>query len=381
MNLIAVFLICFTSAVFSQESTIEDSIFDENYTKETSNFLLEEYKRKQVLFLGTATHINFRHFNHLKSLLKLIGDDPNLKYVVFERPHDITGFYEILSTETLETSLKMFEFQSEFAKINSMCMSPEWAYTIGDFIPWLRNLNHNLRPNHPILFKSVDSTDSSMKFPPVNDPKVPVEDGTCKASSIGITTGFARQSGLIVTGAEREKGTARIFESEIWKKLKPNEKAIVIYKDGHLIDFENCRPELGEDGMWRTNFGPLNWLRYFLNANPSARSSYSFVVMDEKDASYNINGIFKLTQRQFKRHQYNFAISLKPFKGFLSEVGINVLDEKSRLRQWFSSPSSSPRTLDQLVDGIIWSSESYEDYMIKESHTYLPDYCASQETK
>lgn len=377
MNMIAFLLICFTAAVFSKEGTTEDSIFDDHYTTQTSEFLRSEYEKKQILFLGAATHANFRHFNHLRELINLIGNDPNLKYIVFERSHELSRFYEHLSTESLETSLKLFEFPSEHAKNNSLCVSPEWAYTIGEFIPWLRSLNKSQRPKNPILIKSVDFINSSTGLPPANEVKVPVLDGSCKASSIGINLGQSRPSTLTLNSANRERATARNFENEIWKKLKPNEKAIVIYKEAHLIDFENCLPDLGEDGLWRTNFLPMTWMRYFLNANPSARSAYRFVVLDEKDIAYNQNGIFKLTQRQFKRHPYNFAISLDPFKGTLNEVGIDVINESSSLRRRMSPPSST-QTLDQLVDGIIWNSEPYADYSIKESHTYLPEYCAPQ---
>jgi hypothetical protein len=368
------FLLIYSSSVVSSQENLEDSIFDAHHIKQPSKFLYEQYKRNQILFLGTANHQLYRHFNHLRDLLTLIGDDPNLKYIVFERSHDISRFYEYLSTETLKESLRLFEFQSERTKINSLCISPEWAFTIGDFSPWLRKLNKNLRPENPILIKSVDSISSSIGPPTEDEPLIPIKDGTCKASSLGIRSGRARESALIMTGATREKETAKNFTHEIWKELKSNEKAIVIYHYAHLIDFEGCMPELDEDGNWITNIVSTNWLRYFLNANSSARSSHSVIVMDEKDKAYNKNGVFKLTQRQFKRHPYSFAIGLAPFKGFLNEVGLNVFEDKAWWTQRMSPPSSA-RTLDQLVDGIIWNAEPYEDYMFKESHVYLPEVC------
>ena len=87
-------------------------------------------------------------------LLTVVGDDPNLKYIVLERFHDASDFYEDLSIRPLESAIN--KFKSPYAMNNTLCQSSEWAYVISNFMPEIRKINEKRPKDNPLLVTSVD---------------------------------------------------------------------------------------------------------------------------------------------------------------------------------------------------------------------------------
>lgn len=352
-------IIFITGKVFSAEVIAENEIFDQ-YKTTSHKLLLEEYGKSRILFLGTANHFNHHIYNLLTDLLKEIGKDPKLKYIVFERSSDISQFYEKLSEKTLGDVLTEFHFVNEEAKTRSLCESPEWAYTISDFFPEIRTINRN-RVNK-VLVKSVDGMRSDL---PLNWPgRQPIIDGTCRAQ--GTPTAY-------VVSTNREMDTAKNFSKNIWQMLGPNEKAIVVYHQAHLLEeIETCMPFMLQTNKWVAIKAYFSWISYFLNEHPEAKSQIRRIFLDEKSQSA-YEGMLKFTKRQADRYPYQeFAISLTHFTRILKENGFEMYLPESSMGY---RTSLSDRTLPEVAEGLIWNPSAHIDTQIKSSHDYLPEHC------
>jgi hypothetical protein len=97
-----------------------------------------------------------------------------------------------------------------------------------------------------------------------------MQDGTCPARIL-IT-----QSDDLLTiygmSSTREQDTAINFKNQVWEKLGPNDKAIVLYNRLHLTDgLDVCQPEMIDENNWISNVGNLSWHGCFLNDTPEAK--------------------------------------------------------------------------------------------------------------
>jgi hypothetical protein len=188
-------------------------------------------------------------------LLKRIGTDPDLKYIVLERAGDISEFYETLSLIDLSETLEKFTFPSGLAKMNSLCMG-EWAYSIDKLFPDIRHINKRRDTSNPVLSVSIDGMDSFINESwPGN---FPIADTTCNASELRVGSYY-------VASTNREMDSAENFSNKVWMKLGPNDKAIVLYNRMHLINsFISCNPFMVEIDKWKARLSSFSWRDYFL---------------------------------------------------------------------------------------------------------------------
>ena len=356
---------------------IENKIFDENRT-DAIDLLVKEYQQSKVLFIGFYHHYAHQHIDQLSSLLQKIGNDPNLKTIVLERSSDVSSFYELLSTKDLSKSIQDFGFKSQQAQEQTLCRGPgEWSYVIKNFFPELRKINQH-RSHNPILAKSVDGIQSLMveeDWPGLNRPMI---DGTCPAKLLTTRTGEA----LTIYGisSTREHTTAKNIKSQIWDKLGPNDKAIVLYHRAHLTDgLDVCQPEMISENSWVSNLGNFSWYGRFLNDNPEVKKDVSLVFIDEKFDPTNEMITLNFTKRQSKRSSTDWAISLRPFKNIVNEIGFEMFTKDSDIRRLYNTPySSGSKTLPEIADGLIFNSEAHIRYKNLTSSDYLPEYCPRQ---
>lgn len=370
--LLALLLNTSTGLVFANE--VENKLFDENRT--TAIDLLEkEYQQSKVLFIGFYHHYAHQHIDQLSSLLQKIGSDPNLKTIVLERSNDVSSFYELLSTKKLSTAIDYFGFSSQQAQEQTLCRGPgEWSYVIKNFFPELRKINQS-RPNNPILAKSVDGIQTFMveeDWPGLNRPMI---DGTCPSKLLKTRTGEA----LTIYGisSTREQTTANNFKAQVWDKLGPNDKAIVLYHRTHLTDgLVVCQPEMISENNWAANLGNFSWYGRFLSDYPEVKKDVSLVFIDEKFDQKNEMITLSFTKRQSERSSTDWAVSLRPFKNIMNEIGFEMFTKESDIRRLYSNPySSGSKTLPEIADGLIYNSEAHIRYQNLKSSDYLPEYC------
>lgn len=366
-------LILLSTTAFAQ---LEDQIFDQNVT--TAEKLLDkEYEKSKVLFVGLSYHSNHQHIVQLTELIKRVGLDPNLKTIVLERAGDISGFYEMLSTTDLKTTLENFKFASNDAKIRSLC-AHEWAFAISYFFPELRKINQ-LRPkDNPLLVRSVDGMRSTLAemWP---GPGKNLRDGTCSAAKI---TGSGQTPTFYGISGTREQTTAQNFSNRIWSNLGSNDKAIVLYHRGHIMDnLEACQPNQGiDENDWVANKGLLTWFGRFILLHPEARHQVSVVVVDEKESTRTEQG-FNFTQRQSKRTlDTEWAINLAPFVGVMNEIGIEMFTQKVDFRAYLNGAISGTKTLPEIVDGVISNPMAHIRYKTLKGYNYLPEQCPIDST-
>lgn len=366
-------IIILSTAAFAQ---LEDQIFDQNVTT-AEKLLDQEYEKSKVLFIGLSYHSNHQHIIQLTELIKRVGLDPNLKTIVLERAGDISGFYEMLSTTDLKTTLENFQFESNDAKIRSLC-APEWAFAISYLFPELRRIN-KLRPtDNPLLVKTIDGMRSTIPEMWPGSGKN-LRDGTCSAVSITGSGPTPTHYGISGT---REQTTAQNFKSRIWSKLEPDDKAIVLYHRGHIMDnLEACQPNQGADeNDWVANKGLLTWFGRFMLIHPEARQQVHVVVIDEKASVASEEG-FNFTQRQSRRTpNIEWAITLAPFNGVITEIGIEMFTKKVDFRFYLNGAISGTKTLPEIVDGLISNPLAHVLYRTSKGYKYLPDYCPVDST-
>lgn len=356
---------------FSAYAQIEDQIFDQNVTTATK-LLDSEFEKSKVLFIGFSYHSNHQHIIQLTELIKRVGLDPKLKTIVLERAGDISGFYEMLSTNDLKTTLENYKFESDTAKIRSLC-APEWSFAISYLFPELRKINQ-LRPkDNPLLVKSIDGISSTIaEMWPGRGRNL--TDGTCSAAEI---TGAGLTPTLYAVSGTREQTTAQNFSKRIWTKMQTDDKAIVLYHRGHIVDnFEACQPNMGADiNNWIANKGLLTWFGRFGMIHPEARHQVSVILIDEKESIKTEHG-FKFTQRQLKRTlDTEWAISLAPFIGVINEMGIEMFTENLDFRRYLNGTISGTKALPEIADGLINNPMAHILYRTTRGNDYLPEYC------
>ncbi len=141
-----------SSAAERQE--LENKIFDAHAVT-PKQLLLEMFEMADVLFIGEANHSNYRALSYLQTLLDEVGNDPRLKTVVLKRFGDHDEFYSKLSNQSLEKTLSETGFPSEESRQMSLCGGPQWAYSIANLLPSIRQINLKRRGN-PILVRTMD---------------------------------------------------------------------------------------------------------------------------------------------------------------------------------------------------------------------------------
>jgi hypothetical protein len=362
---VLIMLLIGNSNSFSSEK--ENEIFDINQL-DPIDLLQSEYEKNKVLLIGFAHHYNHQHYIQLSKLLERIGSDKRLKYIVLERNHDISGFYELLSVNDLDKSLDKFRFKDISAQQRSLCFH-EWAYSIAKFMPVIRRINKN-RSNNPILVKSVDAVPSDIDAESWPGLGKPMADGTCSKHDTAT---------IFSISATREERTARIFDTQIFKRLGPDEKVIVLYNQNHLIDeFQLCMPHMINENEWIANISPFTWITRFYHKNPEARDKTGLVLIDESIKNGWIS-TFEFTKRQLRRNPpISVAVHLGHFIGVLNERGLNILEKTSNTSNHLRRSSGTAlynKTLPEVAKGIIINPLAHILYDNKPAFEYLPQYC------
>lgn len=347
MKTIIFILLLIHSFAYANE---EDAIFDSNRTT-AIDLLQKEYSNSKVLFMGLANHANHKHIDQLSELLKIIGTDPKLKFIVIERAGDLSEFYEILSKQNLKDTLNVFKFQSEVARKQSLCFG-EWAYTIDKFFPDIRAINQRRDAKNPLIVKSVDGMRSTM---PENYPGLgkKMVDEACKVTDVLIPPIYNASS-------NREEDTARTFHSNIWSKLGPGDKAIILYNRGHLVtSFKTCNPYMVNPDLFEARFGYLTWIDYFFEMAPEAKEDSSLVIFDEKWSEKRDGTTFEFSRRQSSRYPgEDWAVPLNPFANVLKETGIDMMTATSDFRTRTNSTATSD-SLPEIAHGLIWNAKAH----------------------
>lgn len=348
----------------------EDQVFDENVTTPT-NLLLRMYQQSPLLVLGAANHCNSKIYVDLKELLKKVGTDPHLKYIVIERAHDAAAFYRDLSLHPLHEVWKQNHFDSSSSRKNALCASPEWAYTVQNVMPFIQKLNRKRPPGNKLLVTAIDGISSNI---PIDWPKYrgPYSSQRCDLSD-------QHDAFLYATSGSRENDSEDLFQKNIWQNLKPGEKAIVVYHGMHLIrSVTTCTSFLRGQDSWSTDLAKLTWFSQFLDGNPDATSR--IVLFDELDqCGFNHGGAqLKFSTRQSSRHpDLDFGIELKPFTGIESEKGLAAFEPGAFIQTYHDGKSTSSASLPEMADAVIWSHDAMDNYAIypKTSEQILPGYC------
>jgi hypothetical protein len=369
MNILILMLLCFLTSSFAD--TVEDTLFDQNKMSPLE-LLKEAYFEKDILLIGTSSHANFKHYERILELLEVVGTDPQLKFIVMERSHEVSELYQLLSIFDLNTSLERFSFSSEKAKKGTLCDSAEWSYTISRFLPKIREINRKRFPLPPILVKTLENMPAEYYSAPGPD----MRDGSCKADSIGLKGVPAFEVwGL---SNNREKQTALNFKNDVWNQTSANEKVILISHYMHMLPgFTGCRPVRDINGEWSTNIVPLSWMMEFLNQNPEARDHMNLIINDEVDRWYNPEGGLKIVKRQSSRYQgKSFAFKTEIFKGVGHERGASMFLPSATINTGLRGQHFSERHLDEIAYGVIWNADADRTSSLGKPQDYLPEQCS-----
>lgn len=349
MRFFTLILLTFFSA-FSNASEIEDQIFD-RYRTDPQALLEKYYSRSQILFLGLAYHVNYQHIDRLRDLLKMIGQDENLKYIVLERAGDLKVFYEILSVKDLKASLKDFSFKDRETLRYNICHH-EWAYTIDKLLPDVRAVNQ--RRVSPLLVTAVDGMRSYWKESYPETVKTAV-DGDCRVEELP-----PKWDMLYVTSTNHEIASAENFYNKIYKNLGPKDKVIVLYNRGHLLtSFKACLPYMVNTELFEARKNFAFWIDFLYELAPEAKKVSNLVLFDEKYHPIKDGTTFKFSQRQSSRFpDQDWAIELDPFKDILNEVGLDMMSPTSDFQQRFTNKVKSS-SLPEIAQGLIWNSKAH----------------------
>jgi hypothetical protein len=180
----------------------------------------------------------------------------------------------------------------------------------------------------------------------------------------------------MATVQNREIATAQSFDSQIWKTIKPGEKAIVLYHQNHLYkDFQSCRVLLTATGPIST-VAPRTWYSIFLAAHPEAEKVIRSILFDEKDENHHPDGVLRFAKRQSDRYPGRaWAIDIRGMAGIDLERGQSG---------WLFGPNAydnegmnySDRYFYQITNAVIYSPRAHLDHHVENVTDYLPNVCS-----
>lgn len=344
----------------------ENKFFDKNRTN-ASALIKRFYVESQILLLGAANHRNVQHHLHLIDLLKEVGNDPRLKYLVLEQSHDNAEFYKELSKSPIDEVLKIHRFPSEHARMLSLCWSREWSYVYTHVFPVVQQIN-KLRPaGNQLMVLAIDGFSTSSGYGLHSEERV---------NSKGCTFSEPELQNNMAQVQNREIDTAQNFNDQVWQNIRHGEKVIVLYHQNHLYKyFESCR-------ILRTPIGPVSmiagrtWYSLFLAAHPEAERVTRSILFDEMDDAYHPDGVLRFTKRQSDRYPgQEWAIDVRGMHGIDVERGQNG---------WIFGPNAydnegmnwSDKYFYEVADGVIYSPRAHIDHHLGNVTDYLPEVCS-----
>jgi hypothetical protein len=107
----------------------------EKHVTDSDTLLTSLYKESKVLLLGAANHRNMQHHLILIDLLKQVGTDPKLKYLVLEQSYENDDLYRDLSFDDVFTVLRTHQFGSDHERLLTLCWSREWTWVYTHLFP------------------------------------------------------------------------------------------------------------------------------------------------------------------------------------------------------------------------------------------------------
>jgi hypothetical protein len=368
--ILALQLFCCCARAADYEFSKEAESFEQH--KEDPASLLERmYNESQILFLGAANHHNFTHHDYLMALLKKVGTDPKLRFIVLEQFHDNDPFYSRLSSEPIEQVVKDYPFGNPHERAVTLCWSREWSYVYMHDFAIVQEINRHRPSDAPLIVHAEDGF--PLWFSPVAPSVVPVKPGSC-------TYGNPQITGAWVNSNTRERATAENFDHDIWSSLKPGEKAIVLYHQSHLYrGFEKCGADIG-DAEAVTNIAPSSWLDFFLLRRPEALSKIKLVIFDEVDDAHHSDGVLRFSKRQSFRHPgESWGFDMRHLRGLELERG----EDAWLFSQVFHLNSEgmfhSDRYFYDMFDAVVYTPNARQMYELKQlTADYLPGICTGK---
>ncbi len=368
-NIVSVILAIYVGMAHGQALDLKaEAALFERLAKSHFETLLEQYGQSRILALGETNHSQFGIYEDLAELLERVGSDPDLKFIVFERPEHHAKFYEALSTEPLEAVIERGDYANNMQFRGELCFAFAAApYSVRRLFPLIRKINTLRDKANPLIVTSIDGEGAAAATD--KQPENATE-GTCSLKNV---------SADYAASVNREKRTARNFEDRIWSQTGKTGKVIVVYHAMHLVrNFESCLYEREESGSWKMNWSK-QWLSIFLEEHKVADSLTRIVAFDEKESQYAPDGTFTFAKRQRERNARDFGVALEPFKGVSVERGLNLFVEGSivtRPAGFQEGQSRALGSLPQLIDALIWTEEATKRYSLAESEAYLPELCS-----
>lgn len=349
-------------------SRISEDILVDQHRQDPQELLLKAYQNNRILLLGFPNHNTFEQLHYLAELLKEVGTDKKLKFVILERPHDNDSFYEMLSKHDLSYVMKNIKFESTLSQKNTLCEA-EWGYGIKNVMPIIRNLNKVRSILSPLLVKTIDGLFSGRDFSWPG--RKELREGNCAIKD--LSSSHSNRT-IYIGSSNREADTAQNFDDKIWKNLKNDEKVIIVYNIAHLIyGFESCFPHMISENEWISNLSPLTWMHLFLDKYPEAKQDMGLILFD---SAFEEN--FKLTERQKSRiPDVTFGLPLLPFKDSSQEKGADIFNPWGNILGTHGSNLSGNSTLPEIAEGIILISkrDHLSRFALGFASEYLPDYC------
>jgi len=343
----------------------ENEYFDKHVT-DPKSLLVGLYRESRVLLLGAANHRDMQHHLILIDLLKEVGTDPNLKYLVLEQFAGNDPFYRKLSLDDVFNVLKTYRFANDHQRLITLCWSREWTWVYTHLFPAIQEINRKRPPDNPLIVRALDGFGLNTPFGLRSPVEVKPVDCSFNDPTAQNTTDNIQNRELI---------TAANFHAEVWDRLKGADKAIVLYHQAHLYrHFESCRV-LRTDAGAESHINPRNWFSVFLRDHPEVESQSRLVIFDEIDVNHHPQGVLRFSRRQIERRPNEaWAIDVRGMHGIDSERGENG---------WIFSPTSfdnegmnhSDRYFYEIFDGVIWSPRAEIDHRVGNVTEYMGNYC------
>ena len=123
---------------------------------DAQSLLVGLYKESNVLLLGAANHRDMQHHLILIDLLKEVGTDPNLKYLVLEQFAENDEFYHKLSFNDVFDVLKTHRFGSDHQRLITLCWSREWTWVYTHLFPVIQDINRKRPADNPLIVRGLD---------------------------------------------------------------------------------------------------------------------------------------------------------------------------------------------------------------------------------
>ena len=343
----------------------ENKYFDRHVTTPAA-LLAGFYKDSKVLLLGAANHRDMQHHLILIDLLKSVGTDPHLKYLVLEQFADNDTFYKELSFEDVLSVLKKHRFNSEHERLITLCWSREWTWVYTHIFPVVQEINKKRPADDPLIVRAVDGFSIESPFGLTSPVEVTPVD--CRFNN---PTGENTTDNI----QNREQATAEGFYTQIWNNLAKGQKAIVLYHQAHLYRyFESCRVVRTVSGA-ESRISPRNWFSTLMSAHPEVGQQAKLVIFDETDATHHPQGVLRFTRRQIERRPgVPWAIDVRGMKGIDLERGQNALifGPTSYLNEGLNH---SDRYFYEILDGVIYSPRAELDHKVGNVTDYMGDIC------